>query len=32
VLPLYIAIQIVSVQTYTHGAHWWLRIADRLLR
>jgi hypothetical protein len=31
-LPLYIAIEILAVQTYTHGAHWWLRIADQLLR
>jgi cell division protein FtsW (lipid II flippase) len=30
-LPLYIAIEILAVQTYTHGAHWWLRIADQLL-
>lgn len=31
-LPLYIVIQIFAVQTFTHAAHWWVRIAGVLLR
>jgi hypothetical protein len=30
-LPLYIAVQILAMQTFTHAAAWWMRIADFLL-
>lgn len=31
-LPVFIAFQILAMQTFTHAAHWWLRIANVLLR
>ena len=30
-LPLFVGLHILAMQTYTHAAHWWVRIADLLL-